>query len=119
MNRLPALLGAAALLTVVPASPALADGATITPDGICNGFVPDENGEFGTPIAGEISLSNSTKSGNFNISCKFDVDESLVPSKTRKAAGFICFFPDGSFTENSRMVVTPGGSGSLTCKKRS
>ena len=118
MKRLPALVGAAALLTIVPATPALADGAVITPDGICGGFVPNEDGSAGAFIIGEISLSNSTKSGNLNISCKFDVPEELVPSKTRKASGFPCGFPDGSFATESRMVVTPGGSGSLTCKKR-
>ena len=118
MYRLPALLGVAALLTLMPATPALADGAVITPDGICGGFVPNEDGSAGTPVFGEISLSNSTKSGNLNITCKFDVPDELVPSKTRKAANFICGFPNGSTTTNSRMVVTPGGNGSLTCKKR-
>ena len=118
MKRLPALLGAAALLTLMPATPALADGAVITPDGICGGFVPNEDGSSGPAIFGEISLSNSTKSGNLNITCKFDVPDELVPSRTRKAANFICGFPDGSTSTNSRMVVTPGGNGSLTCKKR-
>lgn len=118
MNRLPALLGAAALLTIMPATPAFADGAVITPDGVCGGFVPNEDGSSGAAILGEISLSNSTKSGNLSIVCKFDVPEELVPPKTRKASDFICGFPDGSTSYDSRMVVTPGGSGSLTCKKR-
>jgi hypothetical protein len=119
MKRLSALLGAAALLTIMPATPALAGGATITPDGACGGFVPNADGSAGAFIIGEISLSNSTKSGNLNITCKFDVPDNLVPSKTRKASGFDCGFPDGSITTDSRMIVTPGGNGSLSCKKRS
>lgn len=118
MTRLPALLGIAALLTIMPATPALADGAVITPDGACGGFVPNEDGSSGATLIGEISLSNATKSGNVNITCKFDVPDELVPSKTRKSLNFICGFPDGSTTTISRMIVTPGGSGSLTCKKR-
>lgn len=118
MTRLPALLGMAALLTIMPATPALAGGAVITPDGVCGGFVPNADGSSGAAIIGEISLSNSTKSGNLSIVCKFDVPDELVPSKTRKASGFPCGFPDGSTATDSRMIVTPGGSGSLTCKRR-
>ena len=118
MNKLLGPLGAAALLAVLPATPALAEGAVITPDGSCGGFVPNEDGSQGSGLLGEISLSNSTKSGNLNITCKFDVPEELVPSKTRKASDFLCAFPDGTLADYSRMVVTPGGSGSLTCKKR-
>lgn len=118
MKRFPALLGAAVLLTILPAAPAFADGAVITPDGVCGGFVPNSDGTQGATILGEISLSNATKSGNLSIVCKFDVPDELVPSKTRKASDFICGFPDGSTTTISRMIVTPGGSGSLTCKKR-
>jgi hypothetical protein len=118
MKKLTAFLCASALVTIFPATPALADGAVITPDGVCGGFVPNEDGSAGDFLLGNISLSNATKSGNLNITCKFDVPDDLVPSKTRKASGFICGFPNGSTTTNSRMVVTPGGSGSLTCKKR-
>jgi hypothetical protein len=118
MKRLPALLGAAALLTIMPTTPALADGAVIYPDGSCGGFVPTESGGMGPALLGEISLSNTTKSGNKNITCKFDVPEELVPSKTRKATDFSCAFPDFTLATESRMIVTPGGSGSLTCKTR-
>ena len=118
MKKLTALLCASALIMVLPATPALADGAVITPDGICGGFVPNEDGSAGDFLLGEISLSNSTKSGNLNITCKFDVPEELVPPRTRKASNFICGFPDGTITTNSRMIVTSGGSGSLSCKKR-
>ena len=41
MKKLTALLCASALIMVLPATPALADGAVITPDGICGGFVPN------------------------------------------------------------------------------
>jgi hypothetical protein len=118
MNKFFGPLGAAALLAVVPTTPALADGAVITPDGSCGGFVPNADGSQGATLFGEISLSNTTKSGNFNITCKFDVPDELVPSKTRKASGFPCAFPDNTLATYSRMVVTPGGSGSLTCKRR-
>jgi hypothetical protein len=112
------LLGAGLMLTVLPATPALADGAVITPDGICGGFVPTESGGIGPSILGYISLSNTTKSGNYNITCKFDVPEHLVPPETRKAADFPCRFPDGALADYSRMAVTTGGSGSLVCKTR-
>lgn len=112
------LLGAAVLLTVLPSTPALAEGAVITSDGLCGGFVPTESGGIGPAILGYISLSNTTKSGNYNITCKFDVPEELVPPETRKASDFPCGFPDGTFANYSRMAVTAGGSGTLTCKTR-
>ena len=119
MNRIPALLGAAALLTIMPASPALADGAVIYPDGSCGGFVPTADGSQSSDfLLGEISLSNTTKSGNKSITCKFDVPENLIPPTTRKASDFVCGFPDGTLATYSRMIVTKGGSASLTCKTR-
>lgn len=118
MRKFTAALGAVALFAIMPAAPAKAEGAVITPDGACGGFVPTETGEQGDALTGEISLSNKTKSGNLNITCKFNVPAELIPSKVRKANGFPCGFPDGTIATETRMIVTPGGSGSLSCKRR-
>jgi hypothetical protein len=118
MKRVTAILCATALVSFMPATPALAanNGAVITKDGACNGFVPTAGGGVGTFLpVGDITLNVVTKSGNGTIVCKFDVPEGLVPSTVRRASDFPCGILGGGFATSSRMVVTPSGQATLTC----
>ena len=114
MRRFLALAGMAALLSIAPATPALADGS-IGEDGICIAGVPDGNGGFIGPVEGT-SFSRTTKSGITNYTCHFDLDE-LAPPKNRKASGFPCLTPAG-IADESRLNASPGGRMTMNCTVR-
>lgn len=109
-----ALTGIASALSV----PVLAqsdNAATITKDFGCGGFVPTEDGDFGSGLfSAEGSHSVATSSGNTKLVCHFDIPEGLEPARATHAEGFVC----GTFlglTTDSKMVATPGGTATLTC----
>lgn len=109
-----AMLGAAALLMVVPATPALAEGAIIGDGDTCGGVVPDENGNLvGEQILGTYT-SRTTKSGITNFTCHFDLPDELTPPTNRKARGFVCGTPMGP-TTNTRINASPGGRMVMSC----
>ena len=113
MNKLMAWVGVAALVTIAPATPALADGATIGSGSECFGIVPDANGNLtGATVIGSYT-SRSTKSGITNFTCHFDLTDDEAPAKNVKASGFACQTPLGS-TTNSRINASPGGRMVLT-----
>lgn len=116
MQRFLALMGAAALLSIVPATPALADGAVIGEGEDCYGKVPNADGTFPTEgdfIAGSYT-SRTTKSGITNFTCHFDLTDEQAPPKNRKASNFACGTPMGLAT-SSRINASPGGRMVMTC----
>ena len=57
-----------------------------------------------------------TSSGNTSLVCKFDIPAAITPTDSaRRAEGFLCGTYLG-FTRDSKMVATPGGQATLTCK---
>lgn len=117
-----ALIGVAAILTIVPATPALADeGAIVAHDGLCGGLLPDGEGGF-TDIffLGEAN-TRSTPSGIITVTCHFTLDPSIVPDGNLKASGFDCYTQEngGGLTTDTRLNVSPGGRAVLTCRLKS
>ena len=110
------LIVCGAALSVVLASAGMAwaapapQAATVTKDFGCNGFVPGGGGLFTTE-----SHSVVTSSGVTSLICKFDIPAGGEPAKATHADGFRCNTFLGSTTE-SRMVASPGGNATLTCK---
>lgn len=114
------LAGSVALPTSVQA----ADGATISKNFGCGGFIPTASGEFGTPIFTTESVSSVVSgSGSITLTCHFDIPAGLEPPKTTRAAGFPCYVFDSSsafiLTSDSRMQANSGGQASLSCRIRS
>ena len=113
MKKVTAILCATALVSILPATPALAEGATVTQEGQCSGFIPNEDGSAGAGLLGELH-SVVTKGGNTSLVCKFEFEAGIIP-KARRASGFFCSTLAGT-TNDSRMVATPEGDATLTCK---
>jgi hypothetical protein len=117
MRRFIATLAVAALVAVLPAAPALAEGAIIGEGGNCSGRVPDVNGLLtGAFVQGEYK-SRTTKSGITNFTCHFDLSDDVAPAKSVKARDFLCVTPAGE-TNDSRIQASPGGRMVLTCNVR-
>ena len=117
MRELTALLGAAAMLLVVPTTPALAQdgGAEITKSDGCFGAVPDANGQLTDIfVTGEL-ISRSTKSGITTMTCHFDLSREDSPQRATRAAGFACGTPIG-LTTDARISASPGGRMVMTCR---
>lgn len=89
--------------------------AVITADNACGGFVPSPTGGFGPFMIGSLH-SVVTSSGVTSLVCKFDIPAGITPTDSaRRAEGFLC----GTFlgvTRDSKMVATPGGQATLTCR---
>lgn len=112
------LFATVALGAAVVAIPATAQSdnaaAVIRADNSCGGFVPTPSGGFGTFLVGELH-SVVTSSGNTSLVCKFDIPEGARPATATHAEGFGC----GTFlggTTDSKMVASPGGQATLTCR---
>ena len=117
MRKFIAALGMAALVAVVPATPALADGAVIDEGGSCFSLVPDGNGGLSDIAVTGDYKSRSTKSGITNFTCHFDLTDEEAPAKGVKATGFPCITPGGT-TFDSRIQASPGGRMVMTCNVR-
>jgi len=113
MKKLTAILCASALVGVLPAAPALAEGATVTQEGVCSGFIPNEDGTAGDGLIGELH-SVITKNGNSSLVCKFTFEAGVIP-RAYRATGFACNTLAG-FTTESSMVANPDGYATLTCR---
>jgi hypothetical protein len=113
-----ALVLATTVATAQPATAQSANAATITEDFICGGFVPTPTGGIGTVIfSTEGTHSVVTSSGVANLVCHFTIPASDVPATATRASGFAC----GTFlggTNDSKMVASPGGYATLTCRVR-
>lgn len=118
MRRLTGLLGVAALLIILPATPALADGAIVAHDGICGGALPDQNGELtDVYFLGEAN-TRVTKSGITTVTCHFSLPADIIPTGNLKASGFPCYTKEdsGGLTHDTRLNISPGGRAVLTCR---
>jgi len=113
MKKLIALVGIAGLATIMPATPAMAEGATVTQEGQCGGFIPTEDGGIGDFLWGELH-SVVTKKGSTSLVCKFTFEPGIIDT-ARRASGFDCLTFAGTTTD-SKMVASPDGYATLTCK---
>lgn len=92
------------------------NAATIIKDGCCFGFVPTDTGGFGAFIfSPDGAHAVLTSSGNQSLVCQFDIPEGLAPAKATQAEGFFCGTYFG-LTNDTKMVATPGGRATLTCR---
>jgi len=114
MRKITALLGVTAMLTILPATPALAEGAIVAKDGLCFGALPDGNGGF-TDIYFEGTATSRTNKSWTTITCHFSLDPAIIPSGNLKASGFVCSTGAG-MTTDSRLNISPGGRAVLTCR---
>lgn len=117
MRKSVAMLGAAALLTIFPATPALAEGATVTKDGVCYAFIPNGSGGLTSIVAIGEALTRTNNSGNTTMTCHFDLEEGQAPTKAARARGFPCETPIG-LTYDTRINASTGGRMVMTCRNR-
>lgn len=119
MKKYIALIGMSALVSILPASPTLAqnaNAAVVIDDSGCVGFVPTDTGGFGpfifTPDGAHAVL---TSSGVQILTCHFDVPDWAVPASATRASGFLCGTYFGT-TNDTKMVASAGGRATLVCK---
>lgn len=117
MRRTIALLGATALLSILPATPALAEGSIIISDTECGGFVPTADGGVG-PLLTTTDSHQVQKGSWVTVTCHFDIPEGLEPDKATKAIGVPCFIPGYGWATYTRMAASPGGRAVGTCRIR-
>ncbi len=117
MRKFITAMSAAALVAVVPTTPAFADGATIGEGGNCFGKVPDVNGDLAGELVQGDYKSRTTKSGITNFTCHFDLTDEQSPPKGTTATGFPCGTPIG-VTTDTRAQACPGGRMVMTCNIR-
>ena len=121
MRNISCGLAALALVSasIIAGAPALAqsdNAANITKDFGCGGFVPTATGGFGSGLVsfdGTKSVTNSA--GVTSLVCHFDIPAGREPATATRAEGFLC----GTYlgvTRDSKMVATPGGQATLTCR---
>ena len=110
---------ALALILSVSHQPALAqtNGATVTKDLGCGGFVPTASGGVGAIIFTTEGAVVVKGNGSTSLSCHFDIPPGLEPKTTTRASGFLCNTWLGSTTD-SRMLASSGGNATLTCRIR-
>ena len=118
MRKIVSLSVLALSLSLASGPAALADSANsavvISADNSCGGFVPSPTGGFGPFMIGSLH-SVVTSSGVTSLVCKFDIPEAIRPDTARRASGFGCGTYLGGTTD-SKMVASPGGQATLTCK---
>jgi hypothetical protein len=114
MNKLTAILCATALVSFLPAAPALAEGATVTTEGLCFGFIPTAEGGTSEDFLTGTLHSVVTKNGSTSLVCKFTFDAGIIET-ARRASDFLCFTFAGSTTD-TRMVASPDGYATLHCR---
>ena len=96
---------------------AQSNGASVTKDLGCGGFVPTASGGFGAIIYTTETVVVVKGNGSTSLSCHFDIPAGLEPKTTTRAMGFICFTFLGTTTD-SRMLASSGGNATLTCRIR-
>lgn len=110
--RIFAASAAAAALLTPTASYAQADSAASVTKGQCglgknvSGLSEDLTGA-GTRVI--------TSSGKSNLTCHFVIPAGLEPDRPVKKSGFGCMV-NGHKTTNSSVLMTPGGTATLSCK---
>lgn len=115
MRKFTALLGVAAMLTILPATPALASATVDKGDGICTGQAFDSAGVFSGPyFTGDLSY-RVTGSGTQLLTCHFDVPTEMRPAQTVSTRNFACYVDD-VLTLDTRASISSGGRMLLTCR---
>jgi len=111
---------AVALALAGTSTPALAqsNGATVTKDLGCGGFVPTASGGVGAIIYSADGSVIVKGNGSTSLSCHFNIPPGLEPKTTTRSRGFVCNTFLGSTTD-SRMLASSGGNATLTCRIRS
>ena len=118
MRKLLATMSATALVAVVPATPALADGAVIDKDlGICQGVVPGPDGQLSDIFVTSNDLIIRANKTWTTMTCHFDLEDHQSPSKATRASNFGCVV-DGQLTTDTRASASPGGRMVMTCRTR-
>ena len=119
MRKFTALLGVAAMLTILPATPALGQ-AVVAHDGLCGGLLPDENGGFTDIVFFGTANTRTNKSGT-TVTCHFSLDPAIIPAGNLKASGFDCYTGENGqgLTTDTRLNISPGGRAVMTCRLRS
>ena len=106
----------ASMPLAMPASAQSDNAADISKDFGCGGFVPTATGGFGWRLFSRDGTHSTTNSaGVTSLVCQFDIPAGREPATATRAEGFRC----GTFlglTTDSKMVATPGGQATLTCK---
>ncbi|MDP3855601.1 hypothetical protein [Phenylobacterium sp.] len=97
------------------AGAATAEPATITKDFGCSGFVPNPDGSPASFLGTTESHSVVTSSGVTSLVCKFDIPDGAEPAKATQGNDFLCNTYLG-LTTDSKMVASPGGNATLTCR---
>jgi len=113
MRKFTLLLGAISLASIVPATPAMAEGGIVIGDGTCSGFVPTLEGGKGPSLSGG-DVHIVTHGGKSTLTCHLDIPDNLLPPKGVKAVGQTCTTPLGP-TNDSKMQASPGGRATGTC----
>lgn len=117
MRKIVAVPGFAALLLIVPAAPALAEGAVIIDkdSGICYGQVPNRSGVLEGPIL-EGTLHVRSNDSWTTMTCHFDIPAELTPAKATHASGFTCHIGPYGSTTDTRASASSGGSLVMSCR---
>lgn len=102
----------------LPTSAQAADGATISKDFGCGGFVPTPSGGIGAALVTFETASVVSGSGSTTLTCHFDIPAGLEPAKTTRAAGFPCYTYLFELTHDTRMQANSGGNATLSCRIR-
>lgn len=108
---------AVALAATSQPAAAQTNGATVTKDQGCGGFVPTASGGFGPVIYTTDSVVVVKGNGTTSLSCHFDIPSGLEPKTTTRASGFACYTYLG-LTTDSRMLASSGGNATLSCRIR-
>lgn len=108
-----------ALALSLPGQPAVAQttNATITQALGCTGFIPTADGGIGELITTFDTVVVVKSGGSTSLSCHFDIPAAIDPKITARVYGFACYTWLG-LTNDSRMQVSSGGKGTLSCRIR-
>ena len=115
MRKFLALLGVAGMITIVPATPTLAQ-VVDTHEGICYMIVPDSDGNLtGASVQGNLFVR--TNNSWTTMTCHFDLTADQSPDKATHASGFPCSIPPlPEPTTDTRASASSGGRMVLTCR---
>lgn len=118
MRKYVAMFAAGAMASIIPMTPALADGSIVSSGDLCTGFVPGPNGELTFPLLRTYDSHLVVNGGWATLSCHFDIPDAQLPSKGVKSSAVTCDIPGYGFADETRMSASPGGRAVGTCRKK-